>query len=166
MNWTQTEKFKKITRIVLIILLIINIVNYYNAKYRTVKIPLPTVQVRQPVSRAMSEYVTQTGNTVASNTVDLVARVEGYLDKINFVDGTFVKQGTTLFVIEPEPYLAKLKEAEADLTAQKALHTYDLLEYARQKKCISKMQRHRIMLKNGLQKVMHRRLWLKKQKKT
>ncbi|MCH9763764.1 MAG: efflux RND transporter periplasmic adaptor subunit [Gammaproteobacteria bacterium] len=134
MDLVKAEKFKKITRIILIILLIINIINYYNAKYRTVKIPLPTVQVQQPVSKAMSEYVTQTGNTVAFNAVDLVARVEGYLNEIDFIDGTFVKKGKTLFVIEPEPYIAKLKEAEAELAAQQAIHTYDELEYARQKK--------------------------------
>ncbi|MDX2346089.1 MAG: efflux RND transporter periplasmic adaptor subunit [Legionella sp.] len=133
-NSIKAEKFKKITRIILIILLIINIFNYYNAKYRTVKIPLPSVKVQHPISRKMSEYVTQTGNTVAFNAVDLVARIEGYLDKIDFIDGTFIKKGKILFVIEPEPYLAKLNEAKASLAAQKAIHTYDELEYARQKK--------------------------------
>jgi len=134
MDVVKAEKFKRITRIVLIILLVINIIHYYTSKYRTVKIPLPTVEVSQPVSRAMSEYVTQTGNTAAFNTVDLVARIEGYLDDINFTDGTFVKKDKTLFVIEPAPYLAQLKEAEAELAAQKAVHTYDALEYARQKR--------------------------------
>ncbi|MCH9755983.1 MAG: efflux RND transporter periplasmic adaptor subunit [Gammaproteobacteria bacterium] len=134
MHLSKAEKFKLITRFILIILLIVNIINYYNGKYRTVKIPLPTVQVSHPVSKSMSEYVSQTGNTVAFNSVDLVARVEGYLDEINFIDGTTVVKGKTLFVIEPEPYIAKLKEAEAELAAQKAIHTYDVLEYARQKK--------------------------------
>ena len=134
MHLSKAEKFKLITRFILIILLIVNIINYYNGKYRTVKIPLPTVQVSHPVSKSMSEYVSQTGNTVAFNSVDLVARVEGYLDEINFIDGTTVEKGKTLFVIEPEPYIAKLKEAEAELAAQKAIHTYDVLEYARQKK--------------------------------
>ena len=129
-----SEKFKKITRLILIALLIINIINYYNAKYRTVTIPPPTVHVMYPVLKSMSQYVKQTGNTVAFHMVDLVARVEGYLEEIQFVDGTFVQKGKTLFVIEPAPYLAKLKEAEATLDAQNALHTYDALEYARQKK--------------------------------
>jgi len=134
MDFVQTEKFKLITRIALIVLLVMNIIHYYTSKYRTVKIPLPTVHVRPPVSKNMSEYVTQSGNTVAFKAVDLVARVEGYLDEINFTDGTFVKKDTTLFVIEPEPYLAKLKEAQAELAAQQAIHTYDVLEYARQKR--------------------------------
>lgn len=134
MNSAKAEKFKRITRIILIILLIINIVNYYTSKYRTVKIPLPTVQIQQPISRAMSEYVIQTGNTVAYHAVDLVARVEGFLDKINFIDGTFVKQGAILFLIEPEPYRAKVIEAEAELASKKATHTYDAIEYARQQR--------------------------------
>lgn len=137
MDFVKTEKFKRITRIILIILLMINIVNYYTSKYRTVKIPLPIVQVQQPILKAMSEYVNQTGNTVAFNAVDLVARVEGYLDEINFIDGTFVEKGKVLFLIEPEPYQAKLKEAEAELAAKKATHTYDAIEYARQKKMYS-----------------------------
>lgn len=134
MNLAKAEKFKHITRILLIILLVINIVHYYTSKYRTVKIPLPTVQTQQPVSKAMSEYVNQTGNTVAYHTVDLVARVEGYLDKINFIDGTFVEKGTTLFLIEPEPYRAKVIEAEAEVASKKATHTYDAIEYARQQR--------------------------------
>lgn len=134
MDVVKTEKFKLITRIILIILLVINIIHYYTSKYRIVKIPLPKVEIQTPVSRAMSEYVTQTGNTVAFNSVDLVARVEGYLEKINFMDGTFVEQNKLLFLIEPEPYRAKLKEAEAELAAKKATHTYDTLEYARQKR--------------------------------
>ncbi len=138
MDSVKAEKYKRITRIILIILLIINIINYYTGKYRTVKTPPPTVEVQKPVSKAMSEYVTQTGNTVAYNSVDLVARIEGYLDEINFTDGSLVKKGKTLFVIEPEPYLAKLKEAEAQLAAQEAIHTYDVLEYTRQKKMYAK----------------------------
>lgn len=134
MDSAKAEKFKRITRITLIILLVINMINYYNAKYRTVKIPLPTVQTQLPISKSMSEYVIQTGNTVAFNAVDLVARVEGFLDKINFVDGTFVEQGDVLFLIEPEPYRAKVKEAEAELASKKATHTYDALEYVRQQR--------------------------------
>ncbi len=134
MDSVKAERFKKITRIILIILLMINLIHYYNAKYRTVKVPPPTVQVAHPLSIPMSEYVTQTGNTVAFNAVDLVARVEGYLDEINFSDGSFIEKGKTLFLIEPEPYLAKLKEAKAGLVAQEAIHTYDALEYARQKR--------------------------------
>lgn len=134
MGFFKTEKFKQIARITLIVLLTVNIVSYYMGKYRSVKIPLPIVEVQKPISREMSVYVKQTGNAVAYHAVDLVARVEGYLEAINFTDGTFVEKDKVLFNIEPETYIAKLKEAEAALVAEKAMHTYDKLEYERQKR--------------------------------
>jgi RND family efflux transporter MFP subunit len=45
--------------------------------------------------------------------VDLVARVQGFLQSINYKDGSFVKEGTTLFTIEPDTYKLKLEQAQA-----------------------------------------------------
>ena len=56
------------------------------------------------------------------------------MDKINFVDGTVVKKDRNLFVIEPEPYMAKLREAKASVMAQRAIHAYDQTEYERQQR--------------------------------
>lgn len=97
-------------------------------------VPIPKVTVQQPQWREVAEYVTQTGTLVAYNSVDLVARVEGYLDSIEFVDGTFVKKGKELFVIQPEPYLEQLKAAQAEVDVQKALYNYAKSEYDRQKR--------------------------------
>ncbi|WED44637.1 efflux RND transporter periplasmic adaptor subunit [Legionella cardiaca] len=96
-------------------------------------LPTPVVIVQKPKMLEMAEYVTQTGNTVAYNSVNLVARIEGYLDEIKFVDGSIVKKGQELFVIEPQPYKEKLIEAEAQVAVAKAANTYDNAEYARQK---------------------------------
>ena len=49
-------------------------------------------------------YLEATGYASAINTTNLVARVQGFLQKINYKDGDQVKEGATLFVIEPEPY--------------------------------------------------------------
>lgn len=92
----------------------------------------PDVIVQTPQMITMAEYITQTGNTVAYNAVNLVARVEGFLEKIEFTDGTFVKKDSPLFVIQPEPYLEKLKEAKASLAASEANLAYAKAEYARQ----------------------------------
>lgn len=97
-------------------------------------IPLPTVIIQKPIKAPMVEYVTQTGTTVAYNSVDLVARVEGYLDAIQFVDGSVVKKGQPLFIIQPEPYKEQLNAAKATVAAQKAAYTYSKAEYARQKR--------------------------------
>lgn len=96
--------------------------------------PLPQVVVHAPVLKKMTEYVTQTGTLVAFNTVDLVARVEGYLYQNHFVDGSFVKKDQLLFVIEPEPYLDQLKEAQDTVLADTAIYEYDKIEYERQQR--------------------------------
>lgn len=97
-------------------------------------LPAPRVAVQTPKILKMAEYITQTGNTVAFNSVNLVARVEGYLDSIQFTDGAMVKKGQELLIIQPEPYLEQLKEAQATLEAEKAKLTYAEAEYARQQK--------------------------------
>ena len=66
-----------------------------------------------PVQRTVTRYLMATGNTAPIKTVDLVARVQGVLQSINYEDGAFVKQGTTLFTIEPETYKLKLEQAQA-----------------------------------------------------
>src|SRR6266481_5600139 len=75
--------------------------------------PPPKVDVGVPVQRAVTRYLEATGNTAPINTVDLVARVQGVLQSINYQDGNFVKEGTTLFTIEPDTYKFKLEQAQA-----------------------------------------------------
>jgi RND family efflux transporter MFP subunit len=75
--------------------------------------PPPKVEVAVPVQRAITRYLDATGNTAPIKNVDLVARVQGVLQAINYQDGTFVKEGTTLFTIEPETYKLKLEQAQA-----------------------------------------------------
>jgi multidrug efflux pump subunit AcrA (membrane-fusion protein) len=62
--------------------------------------PPPKVEVALPAQRSITRYLEATGNTAPIKNVDLVARVQGFLQTINYQDGTFVKQGTTLFTIE------------------------------------------------------------------
>src|SRR5882762_5297971 len=75
--------------------------------------PPPKVAVAPPVQRSVTRYLEATGNTAPIKNVDLVARVQGVLQAINYQDGTFVKEGTTLFTIEPETYKLKLEQAQA-----------------------------------------------------
>jgi RND family efflux transporter MFP subunit len=75
--------------------------------------PPPKVDVGVPVQRSITRYLEATGNTAPIQTVDLVARVQGVLQAINYKDGTLVKQGTTLFTIEPDTYRLKLEQAQA-----------------------------------------------------
>jgi multidrug efflux system membrane fusion protein len=98
--------------------------------------PPPTVTVSQPTQRTVTDFIELTGNTQSSNSVDLVARVEGYLQSVNFTDGSFVKKGDLLFVIEPEPYQANVELAQATVAQQQATLTQATSEYQRQQRLI------------------------------
>ncbi|MGZ5000608.1 MAG: efflux RND transporter periplasmic adaptor subunit, partial [Methylomonas sp.] len=82
--------------------------------------PPPRVEVSRPITRRVSEYLELTGNTQAYNSVQLVARVQGYLEKVFFHDGDDVKKGQPLFQIQQDTYQARLKQAEAQVLQQKA----------------------------------------------
>src|SRR5262245_25199308 len=75
--------------------------------------PPPRVAVATPVKQRITRYLEATGTTAAVNSANLVARVQGFLQEIKYRDGDLVKQGTTLFVIEPEPYQLKLQQSQA-----------------------------------------------------
>lgn len=107
---------------------------FHNSNPEVKPLQAPAVIVQKPKPQKRSEYITLTGNVAAFQSVDLVARVEGYLQQINFKDGSYVKKGKLLFVIEPEPYLEKLKEAKASLASEKAGLAYAESEYARQQR--------------------------------
>jgi RND family efflux transporter MFP subunit len=94
--------------------------------------PPPEVGVAKPLAQAVTPYLEITGNTAAFNQVDLEARIEGFLQEIDYTDGASVKQGTTLFVIEPLPYQSKLQQAQASLDAAKAALLQSQAEFIRQ----------------------------------
>jgi RND family efflux transporter MFP subunit len=75
--------------------------------------PPPKVDVALPVQRTITRYLEATGNTAPIKTVDLVARVQGFLQSIDYEDGSPVKEGAMLFTIEPETYKLKLEQAQA-----------------------------------------------------
>jgi multidrug efflux system membrane fusion protein len=88
------------------------------------------------VQQTVTDYIELTGNTQSSNSVNLVARVEGYLQSVNFKDGSVVKKGDLLFVIEPEPYEANVQLAQATVEQQQATLTQATSEYERQQRLI------------------------------
>lgn len=82
--------------------------------------PPSEVTVSQPVEQEVTTYSELTGTTAAVASIDIRARVLGYLKSINFTPGADVKQGDLLFVIEPELYQAKVDQARADLDGKQA----------------------------------------------
>jgi RND family efflux transporter MFP subunit len=93
--------------------------------------PPPNVTVAHPMPRAVADFLDFTGNTAAIDSVTLVARVEGYLEKIHFTDGALVKKGQLLFTIQQDQYKAQLQQAQASVLAQKAALWHAKTEFAR-----------------------------------
>jgi RND family efflux transporter MFP subunit len=100
--------------------------------------PPPKVDVGLPVQRSITRYLEATGNTAPIKSVDLVARVQGFLQSIDYKDGTFVKEGAPLFTIEPETYKLKLEQAQAAETGAQASVKQSEADFKRQSDLVSR----------------------------
>jgi len=80
----------------------------------------PEVTVATPVTRDVTIVDEFTGTTEARRSVEVRARVQGYLEEMAFEPSSFVRTGQKLFVIEPEPYQAQRDRAEANLESAQA----------------------------------------------
>src|SRR6266481_2880312 len=76
--------------------------------------PPPVVSVVQPIAREVIEWDEYIGRLESPETVEIRARVNGYLDKVHFKEGKEVKKGDLLFTIDPRPYQAEYDRADAD----------------------------------------------------
>jgi len=88
--------------------------------------------VAKPVTKPAVQYVEATGNTAPLMSVDLEARVQGFLAKINYKDGAAVKGGTLLFEIQRDTYEAQLAQAQASLESAQAAVVNADIQYQRQ----------------------------------
>ncbi|MHC4232224.1 MAG: efflux RND transporter periplasmic adaptor subunit [Planctomycetota bacterium] len=77
--------------------------------------PAPEVSVSKPLQKNVRRYYDMTGNTESVEAVDILARVEGFLEKVHFEDGQDVKKGDVLFTIEQDVFKANVEQAEAML---------------------------------------------------
>src|ERR1700752_1005559 len=82
------------------------------------------VTVATPVASDVADYVDYTGRTDAVESVEIRARVSGYLDEIKFKPGAEVKEGDLLFVIDQRPYKAELDRAEGQIKLAEARHKF------------------------------------------
>jgi RND family efflux transporter MFP subunit len=80
----------------------------------------PPVTVSYPVEREVTDHADFTARTAAVDSVELRARVSGYLDKVNFEEGSLVKKGDVLFEIDPRTYQAVLENTEGNLASLEA----------------------------------------------
>jgi RND family efflux transporter MFP subunit len=82
--------------------------------------PPPSVTVARPLQKTITEWDEYTGRFTAIASVEVRARVSGFIDTIHFKEGQIVKQGDLLFVIDPRPYRLAVEQAKADVERAKA----------------------------------------------
>jgi RND family efflux transporter MFP subunit len=93
--------------------------------------PPPTVTVAKPVKRTVFDFDEYVGRFTAINSVEVRARVSGYLDKLHFKDGQLVKQGDLLFTIDKRPFQNTLDQARANLVQAQSNVAYTEADYTR-----------------------------------
>jgi RND family efflux transporter MFP subunit len=82
--------------------------------------PPPAVTVASPIERSIVDQDEYVGRFVAVDSVEIRARVSGYLEKIHFTDGQTVKEGDLLFTIDKRPFQTALDQAKATLERARA----------------------------------------------
>jgi membrane fusion protein (multidrug efflux system) len=89
-------------------------------RQKPVEVVLPVVETQPVGSEDVKIYGDYVGRIRAQQFVEVHARVEGYLEKMLFDEGTYIEKGQTLFQIDPTLYKARVKRAEAQLNKAKA----------------------------------------------
>lgn len=85
-------------------------------------VPIPSVTIMSPEEREVVDFLEYTGNTAAIETVEIRARVQGFLTTINYEPMARVKAGDLLFVIDPRQYEAAVKEAQGQVEARESAY--------------------------------------------
>jgi RND family efflux transporter MFP subunit len=93
--------------------------------------PPPAVTVSEPIKRTVFDYDEYVGRFTAINSVEVRARVSGYLDKLHFKDGQLVKQGDLLFTIDKRPFQNTLDQARANLVQAQSNVAFTEADYTR-----------------------------------
>jgi RND family efflux transporter MFP subunit len=93
--------------------------------------PPPTVTVASPTRQTIVDHDEYVGRFVAVDTVEIRARVSGYLDKVHFADGQLVKEGDLLFTIDKRSFQNTLDQARANLAQARANAAFAQSDLAR-----------------------------------
>lgn len=100
--------------------------------------PPPEVTVTHPIKKDVPESLDLTGRTAALESVEVRARVQGFLEKIDFKDSAKVKEGDLLFEIDPKPYQADYDRDAANLAQAKARLERAKADFARAEELLPK----------------------------
>ncbi|HJU92576.1 MAG TPA: efflux RND transporter periplasmic adaptor subunit [Pyrinomonadaceae bacterium] len=116
--------------------------------------PPARVVVSTAVSQDVSNYMDALGKIVAREVVAIQPQVSGRITKIHFTDGANVRRGQLLFTIDPRPFEANLKQAQANLAkdaaAKKQAEANLAREVAREKWGLTQVERYRLLVEQGV----------------
>ena len=101
-------------------IIVIGIVYYVLSRPRKAAVSEPTVVIETVTTDDVEIYGEYVGRIRAQQFVEVRARVEGYLEKMLFEEGTYVPKNQLLFIINPDQYKAKVDKVKAQLTKDKA----------------------------------------------
>ena len=105
--------------------------NQNDASAPAVKVPPPSVIVTDVISQQIAGGTVFIGRTHATEKVDLIARVQGFLKAKHFAEGSSVKKGDVLYEVETERYDAQVAQSKAKVAADRAKQTEASLQLKR-----------------------------------
>jgi membrane fusion protein, multidrug efflux system len=116
--------------------------------------PPAPVTVTTAVTQDVPTYLDAIGKTVAREVVSIQPQVSGRIIKIHFTDGANVKKGSMLFTIDPRPFEANVKQAQANLTKDAALKKQAeanlVREIAQANWGLAQVERYRALVEQGV----------------
>jgi multidrug efflux system membrane fusion protein len=138
----------------LVIALLSSLAGCLNKAQQNFERPPAPVTVAAAVSQDVSSYLDSLGKIVARETVAIQPQVSGRIMKIHFADGANVKRGQLLFTIDPRPFEANLKQAQANLSRDAAMKKQAeanlAREVAREKWGLTQVERYRTLVEQGV----------------
>lgn len=111
---------KKFWLFVALVLIVIVVLIVFFIRPKAQQAPVPVVEVAVVDTTDVNIYGEYVGRIRAQQFVEIHARVEGYLEKMLFKEGSYINKGQTLFIIDPQLYKAHVNRAKAQLNKAKA----------------------------------------------
>ncbi|MDE6154343.1 MAG: efflux RND transporter periplasmic adaptor subunit [Muribaculaceae bacterium] len=111
---------KILTAVIIIIAAVVAVALYLMLRSKPAPQSLPVVETDSVITEDVNIYGEYVGRIRAQQLVEVRARVEGYLESMLFEEGTYIKKGQPLFIIDPTIYRANMMKAKANLNKAKA----------------------------------------------
>ncbi|HET9786905.1 MAG TPA: biotin/lipoyl-binding protein, partial [Pyrinomonadaceae bacterium] len=115
MKYDQGRYYRVGTLLLVVILTTVLMTGCVNKAQQNFERPPAPVQIAVSTSQDVPTYLDAIGKTAAREVVSIQPQVSGRITKIHFTDGSNVRRGDMLFTIDPRPFEANLKQAQANL---------------------------------------------------